>query len=207
MFVYLDESGDTGIKFQKASSTFFVITLLVVVDPLPIHNAINEFRYELGYDLRPEFKFTSSKPAVRERFLRTIQNHDFSVRAVVVDKQLLVNDPGLRTRQAFYNYLVRMILEIPDSLVQRATLVLDESVTSRRVQGEMGTYLRRELNRDGHQRITKIQHRDSKRDNLIQAVDMISGAIYACYHRQEPHYYHIIRRRIDFLWEYPPGTK
>ncbi|MBA2754312.1 MAG: DUF3800 domain-containing protein [Chloroflexia bacterium] len=48
MFVYLDESGDTGFTFDSGSSAFFVITLLLVDDPIPFQTAISRLRQELG---------------------------------------------------------------------------------------------------------------------------------------------------------------
>ncbi len=48
MFVYLDESGDTGFKFRRGSSKYFVVTLLLVEDPIPVQIAIDELRSELN---------------------------------------------------------------------------------------------------------------------------------------------------------------
>jgi Protein of unknown function (DUF3800) len=39
MHVYIDESGDTGFKFRSGSSRYFVVTLLLVDDPIPLHQA------------------------------------------------------------------------------------------------------------------------------------------------------------------------
>ena len=50
MFVYLDESGDTGFKFPN-SSRYFVIALLLIEDPIPFHAAIEDLRRTIG--IRP----------------------------------------------------------------------------------------------------------------------------------------------------------
>lgn len=47
MFVYLDETGDTGFKFDKGSSRYFVVTMLLVQDPIPLYTAIDDFRKSL----------------------------------------------------------------------------------------------------------------------------------------------------------------
>jgi len=73
MFVYLDESGDTGFKFNQGSSRYFVITLLLVTDPIPIHAAIDELRISLGFDRGNEFTWVNSSRDVRWAFLQMLQ--------------------------------------------------------------------------------------------------------------------------------------
>lgn len=203
MLVYLDESGDCGFKFRKGSSAYFVVTLLLVDDPLDIQIAVDELRRDIGYINRPEFKFVSTRPIIRERFLYTIRDYDFLVRTLVVDKQLLTT-PQMHERELFYNYLVRQILQHDQGRIREATLILDESVKSKEAKQAMATYLRRMLNVEGAQKIKKVQHRDSRNDNLIQAVDMISGAIYHRFERCENRYFNIIRPRIDDVWRFQP---
>ncbi len=65
MFVYLDESGDPGFKFNQGSSRYFVITLLLVADPIPFHNAVDDLRRSLGFALDNEFKWVNSSAEVR----------------------------------------------------------------------------------------------------------------------------------------------
>ena len=203
MFVYLDESGDTGFKFKQGSSRYFVITLLLVEDPFFINEVVDKLREELGYDYDPEFHFFSTKPDVRDQFFYAIRDLDFVVRTLVIDKYRLVS-PHMRKREVFYNYFVRLLLDNDNGVIDNAILILDASVKSRRVQAEMGTYLRRMLNSEGTQKIRKINHHDSRNDNLIQTVDMICGAIYARYNKHDDRYYRIIRRRIQDLWEFEP---
>lgn len=47
MYIYVDESGDTGFKFGKGSSRYFVVALLLVDDPIPLHQAIHDVRLQL----------------------------------------------------------------------------------------------------------------------------------------------------------------
>jgi hypothetical protein len=70
MFVYLDESGDAGFKFRQGSSRYFVVTLLLVNDPLPFHQAIDQLRVSLGFERDNEFKWVNSSKEVRWAFLR-----------------------------------------------------------------------------------------------------------------------------------------
>jgi hypothetical protein len=47
MFVYLDESGDAGFKFRQNSSRYFIVTLLLVEDPIPLQGAVDGLRAQL----------------------------------------------------------------------------------------------------------------------------------------------------------------
>lgn len=204
LFVYLDESGDSGFKFRQGSSRYFVITLFLVNDPIPIQTAIDDLREQLSFGPRTEFKFNHSADDVKERFLRTLRNHDFLIRAIVIDKTLMTQ-PYMRKRETFYNYLVRLVLTYDHGSIGGATLVLDESIKSKKQQLHIGTYLRRALNSDpGAPKIRKIVHRASHSDNLIQAADMISGAIYRKYDRGDDSYLYIVRKHIADLWEWKP---
>ncbi|MCC7025169.1 MAG: DUF3800 domain-containing protein [Thermomicrobiales bacterium] len=89
MFVYLDESGDTGFKFRQGSSRYFVITLLLVADPIPFHIAIDDLRQRLGFSPRNEFKWVNASEDVRWSFLEMLRKQDFTARVLVVDKTSL----------------------------------------------------------------------------------------------------------------------
>src|SRR5689334_24748450 len=105
MFVYLDESGDTGFRFRQGSSRFFVITLMLVHDPLPIHQAIDDLRAGLGMDRNSEFKWYRSSEETRWAFLRMLRKQDFTARAMVIDKSMMARTQA-SPAEAFYNVLV-----------------------------------------------------------------------------------------------------
>jgi hypothetical protein len=196
MFVYLDESGDTGFRFKQGSTRYFVLTLLLVEDPIPIQSAIERFRQQRGLPPGGEFKFTNSPPAVREAFLKLLVSKRLFVRALVVDKTLMTQ-PHMRRRDTFYNYLVRLILEHDGGTIQDALPVLDESVKNRKTQDQLGSYLRHALNTNQDRpRLRGTVHHGSHTDNLIQAADMVSGAVYYAYHRGDDRYLNIIRPLI-----------
>jgi hypothetical protein len=103
MFVHLDETGDAGFRFKHGSSNYFVVTLLLVDDPIPIQVAVDDLRRELGFPVHTEFKFSHTSNRVKDAFLRTLQRQDFAARALVVDKTL-IHQSGLRTRESFYQF-------------------------------------------------------------------------------------------------------
>ena len=196
MFVYLDESGDTGFKFRQGSTRFFVITLLIVEDPIPIHAAIDELRRRFGFDHRTEFKFNHSSAQVKRAFFEELRKHDFAVQALVIDKTTVPRQ-SMKQQESFYDFVIRSVLANNREAIQDAMLVLDQSIKSRKRQDQLATYLRRALNTDPHaSRIRGIVHHESHRDNLIQAADMVSGAIYARYHRNNDVYFKFIAEKV-----------
>ena len=179
MFVSLDESGDTGFKFDQGSSRYFVITLLLIDDPLPVHTAIEQVRQDLGFAPGNEFKFYQSSHDVRLAFLRVLRRQAVTARILVIDKTLFTR-PQMRKRETFYHFLVRMILEHDHDSIADAMVILDESTKSRKSKQELTTYLRKALNTDPRSpKIRGVRDHDSRSDNLVQAADMGAGAVYA----------------------------
>jgi len=204
MFVYLDESGDHGFKFRKGSSRWFVVTLLLVNDQIPIQATIDDLRRELGFGPFDEFKFSHSADDVKRRFLHELRRHDFRVRAIAIDKTLMTR-PHMHDRDTFYRTVVRLVLRHDNRMISDATLVVDESIKSRRRQRAFGSYLRQALNEDPNApKIAGIAHHESHRDNLIQATDMVCGAIYASFTDNDDEYLRIVRTKIDDIWEWRP---
>ncbi|MGH2532896.1 MAG: DUF3800 domain-containing protein [Thermomicrobiales bacterium] len=207
MFVYLDESGDAGFKLLRNSSRYFVIALLLVDDPIPLQRGIDDLRAMLGFAPSNEFKFSNSSERVRHAFLHMLLHHDFAARAIVVDKAAIL-DSDLRQRETFYRTLVRLVLTNGDGRIQDATLILDESFRGRKAKNEFSVFLRHSLNADiGPKKVRRIRYHASHTDNLIQAADMISGAIYARYHRGEDRYMQMIRPKIQDIWEWKPNPQ
>jgi len=204
MFVYLDESGDTGFKFNQGSTRYFVVTLLLTTDPIPLQSAVEQVRAALHYPSGTEFKFSKSSVAVREAFLNAINPFQFQVRALIADKETITR-PYMHNKETFYNYFVRLVLDYDYGSISGATLILDESFRSRRSKEELRTYLRRQLN-EGHEspKLVKIMYHRSHSDYLLQVSDMACGAIYAAYNKNEPRYRKIIKRHIQDEWPLRP---
>jgi hypothetical protein len=204
MFVYLDESGDCGFKFRQGSSRFFVVTLLLVEDPIPLHSEVDAIRYSLGFSSRTEFKFSHCADDVKEAFLHRVCRNEFRIRALVIDK-VRIAEPQLRNRDTFYTQVVELVLNYDHGSAHGMTIVLDEVVRSRRQQLTTGSRLRKSLNSSaGKFGKVKIVHHASNADNLIQVVDMLSGAIYRRYDRGDERFFRLIGGRIQDLWEWPP---
>lgn len=85
---------------------------------------------------------------------------------------------------------------------------LDERQQGKRSKQGLATYLRRELNlrSEGVTKISDIRYHESHRDNLLQAVDMVTGAINTRFSRDNDEYLMIIQSKVDDLWLFSPGN-
>ncbi len=206
MFVYLDESGDTGFRFRQGSSTHFVIALVMIDDPIPIHEAIDQLRSDLGLSKEKEFKFSQMRDHTKENFFRAVRPFPFQVRCLIVDKTRLTS-PNLRDKMTFYNFLVRMVLQNDFGTIRNATLVIDESVQDKKKQAHFASYLRAQLNpvdQKQERRIKEVRFHKSHIDNLIQLADMVAGAVARAYISGDTSFLEMIQRRIQDTWEFPP---
>ena len=56
-------------------------------------------------------------------------------------------------------------------------------------------------------KIREVRYRKSHTDNLVQAADMLTGAINTRYHRGNSEYLDYIRVKTSDLWEWQPKTQ
>ena len=71
MLVFVDDSGDSGFKFNKGSSPYFVIACVIFDDILEAERAslaIKMLRRDLGLSDNHEFKFTKAVKITDELF-------------------------------------------------------------------------------------------------------------------------------------------
>lgn len=210
MYVYLDESGDTGLKIHRGgSSRFFTVVLLLVDDPIPLHQAVHDLRLRLSLPEAHEFKFGGTGREYRNAFFDAIRPCAFDVRALVIDKRDSAM-ARLLGRSAMYQYLVGLILVQEREALRDRTLVIDESVQSRGAQAKLATALRRAASAKPHGDAPVIKaivfHR-SHQDNLIQVADMAAGAVARAHERGDEQYLRLLGRklRVARFPGLPPG--
>jgi hypothetical protein len=190
MFVYVDESGDPGFKIGRGSSEYFVVSTVIVSDPLPLILGLDALRESLGLPVRFEFKFLSSNASRRRSVFEEIRRHDVSIRGFVVNKRLLLDRHEFRSNAHFYGaFLERALRESKPDFVD-ATIILDRFMSSRTSMRLLTSSLRQSLQEDVElpdgrivRRVKEIQHRDSRSDPMVQVADMVAGAIAA--HRRQ----------------------
>lgn len=202
MLVFIDESGDPGFKVQKGSSPVFVVALVAfsqVAESLMARDAIDSVAQKLR--ISNEFKFSQSRPEVRDAFFEAVASFDFCVRAIVVRKER-ISSPHLRTdKAAFYSFFVKSMLKFDQGLLKDAKVIIDGS-GDQTFKRELSSYLRRHT---GEGAIRQVKFSNSKNDRLVQLADMCTGAIARAHrdNRSDAHRWEqMITKKIENVWDF-----
>ncbi len=187
MLVFVDESGDPGLKLGQGSSDCFTVAIVIFADKnvaLACNESINGLRATLGFDPRQEFKFNKCSREVRETFLRTVVPYQFQYHAVVLNKAELTG-PGFQHKDSLYKFPIKLVFQNAQPLLKGATVFFD-TCGSREFVRQLGVYLRKHTTEaDGRCEIRKIKPERSHNNNLIQLADMVCGAVSRSFKRDK----------------------
>lgn len=176
MLVFIDESGDPGLKLTAGSSTYFVIALVVFEDneeALACDQRIQLLKHELGRD-NEEFHFKRNSDKVREAFIKAVGPYEFFYYAIILNKRGLYGD-GFKDKKSFYKYACNLLFENAKEKLVHATVVIDKS-GSLDFQRQLARYLRKRINND-LKRIKSLKMQRSAGNNLLQLADYIAGIV------------------------------
>lgn len=208
MIIFIDESGDSGFKIQKGSSSHFVISLVIFDDTLEAEKTaikIKEFKRTKKLSDYYEIKFNKLKKSLKIEFLETIKDSKFRVRSIVVEKEIIYSTALQTDKRKYYSFFLKKVLEKNNNTILNAKLRLD-GLGEREFKKAMTSYLRRELNHDISNKIMdNLKFVDSKKDVLIQLADMVAGSIRRSFETDKTDqkiYKDIIKERIEDEWRY-----
>ena len=110
-YIYIDESGDLGDKYS--SSKYFVLAAIVVNNPKNLNRIIKETKRKysdiIGRDL--EVKGNKTDRNVLKKILGKLDNVDYEVLAIFLDKQNRYNVPGFYNHNVLYDVLASKLAE------------------------------------------------------------------------------------------------
>lgn len=123
------------------------------------------------------------------------------MRALVVEKNYVCS-PHLRsTKESFYNFFIRNLMQYDNGLLSNASVKVDGS-GNREFQQAMKTYLRQQLSSGT---IKKFKFANSRTNDLIQMADMIVGAIARSYNQEKKDHFkwrNMLETKIDNIWDF-----
>ena len=160
MLIFIDESGDTGMKIEIGSSKYFIIALVIFEDDgdaTACDQRIQLLKKELGYKADYEFHFYSNSHRVRQKFLEAVNPYNFFYFGIAVNK-----DPKklygsvFRSREAFYQYVCGLVFENAKPYLKDAKVKVDKS--GRAVfRTELAKYLKLKMNQGGNSLIKNVK--------------------------------------------------
>ena len=178
MLVFIDESGDTGLKVDEGSSRYFVVGLISFEEndeALACDQRIELLKRELKLSKNSEFKFNKLRKEQRIKFFEAVLPYSFFYFAVVINKDpnKLYGD-GFVVKESFYKYTCSLVFENAKPYLKNATIIIDGS-GSREFKRQLKTYLRKKV---GSDIIKKVKVQSSHSNNLVQLADMVVGAVH-----------------------------
>lgn len=200
-YAFIDETGDAGLKFDRNSSTHFVIAVVTDADREAIERAALEVRDRLRWSMDHEFHFSDTNDAARLVYLGAMRRISFRVHAMIFDKRKL---SPTAARKDFYGELVALSLEDILEVLRGARLVLDESFRGKAKKRTFRTELRSRLSRpEGRVTIGNLTYESSASNDVLQLADMVVGAIGRVYKRGDSQFRTIIESKIVTERHYP----
>lgn len=179
MLIFIDESGDPGLKLKQGSSKFFTVSLVVFEDrdeAIACDQRIQLLKKELGWSSTSEFHFKRNSDKVRKAFIEAVAKYNFFYYGIVINK-----DPkklwgeGFKNKESFYKYACGLVFENAKEKLQKAIVVIDKS-GDLDFRNQIATYLRRKMN--SNQKLIKmVKMQRSEANNLLQLADYIAGVI------------------------------
>jgi hypothetical protein len=209
MLVFIDESGDPGLRLDRGSSQYFTVSLVVFEDnddAVACDQRINLLRREIGWELNGEFHFRRNSHLVRSTFLKAVSPYNFFYYGIVINKdpERLYGE-GFRNKESFYKYACRLVFENAKEKLHDATVVIDRSGNND-FRDQLSRYLKRHMNDADHCLIKKVKIQNSSANNLLQLADYIAGVINRSVRQQKKRsddYRRIIAHREIFVQIWP----
>jgi c-di-GMP-related signal transduction protein len=180
MVIFVDESGDSGLKFNRGSSEFFTVSLVVFEDESEAKacdDRITLLKHELSWNESDEFHFIRNSDKARRQFLEAVAPYSFFYYGNVIDKASpRFSKHEFTDKRSFYKYAVGLVFENAKDKLNDAIVVIDQS-DNPHFKRQLAKYLHNKMN-DGKKRLIKdVKTQRSKSNNLLQLADYVAGAI------------------------------
>lgn len=146
--MFIDESGDTGLKIEKGSSRYFVIALVSFEEneeAVACDQRIQLLKRELKLPESFEFKFNKLRKDQRIKFFEAVLPYTFFYYGIVINKNpdKLYGD-GFKIKESFYKYTCSLVFENAKPYLKDATIIIDGS-GSREFKRQLTTYLKKKV--------------------------------------------------------------
>jgi hypothetical protein len=179
MLIFIDESGDSGLKIDKGSSRYFTVGLVLFEEgeeAISCDQRIQLLKREVGWRENDEFHFKNNSDKIRVAFLKAVSPYNFFYYGIVINKdpKKLFGD-GFKNKSSFYKYACGLVFENAKEKMCDSTVIIDES-GNLDFKNQLATYLRKRVNKND-KLIKKIKMQRSESNNLLQLADYVAGAI------------------------------
>jgi hypothetical protein len=198
-----DEAGDASKNFEKGASRYFVVAVVATRDADGLRSVLADLRHSENLVQNYEFHFNSLTSArLREKTMTAIHNADFTAWALIVDKTSMPY--ALRDLDGMEFYLhcvVELINRIPVEYRRKGTMILDEVGSANIALFKLKRTLK---NHNVKHEFSRIFFCRSRSEDLIQAADLVAGAILRRDAKNDSEAFELIEDKLQFIFEYRP---
>lgn len=199
LYAFGDETGDLGFAFERGSSRYFAISLVLTNHPDRISQETQRLRLTLGLSRKAEFRFHDVSNNFRSQFLTTIRPLPFMAYVLITDKTKLKGDWRKIDNPTLYAlFLAELVKRIPQKLLERTILTLDQFGSAI----AMKSTIRHELKQLDRQPFKRINMKRSQGNDLIQCADMVAGAVMRSWQQQDRRFLRLIENKVN-VWQFP----
>jgi hypothetical protein len=205
VLVFIDDAGDPGFKFSRASSRYFVIACVIFDENTHAEataERIRQFRAEKGWNKYHELKFYTMRKDVIKEVLAILTTCQFRIRAIVVDKYAVESHELKSKPNSFYNFIIKEVLARDNSL--ESAKVRIDGRAGKDYRRQAVAYFRRAVNQNSR-KIADLKFAESHLNDLIQVADLVAGSIYRSrleHKTDQLDYINILKPRIDEVWDF-----
>lgn len=196
-----DEAGDASFVFKKGASRYFVMAVVATQNPEALRSMLADVRQKAHLPQGFDFHFNSLASAkLRNLLFSTLSGADFEAWGIIVDKTTLPDTFQFMSGLDFYLYFIsELIRQIPFERREEGTLILDKFGSAEQTRREFIHVMKTRHIQHGFRRISI---RRSQSESLIQAADLVAGAILRRDAHNESEAFDRIFRKIKKLIEY-----
>jgi hypothetical protein len=168
LYIYIDESGDTGIKFDKGSSRFFVLALVHIKDT-NLQKIYQElFNIILSLKINSEeLKFSKTSFKNKRLFFKNIKKLDFIADIFIFNKQM---------KKDYSYYVLKCVNSLNINSKFKEILVtidgIDENILTHQDVKQIKKVFKSKV---------KIIFCNSIKNIFLQLADMLAGLIHSIY--------------------------
>jgi hypothetical protein len=196
-----DEAGDASFKFEKGASRYFAVAVVATEEPEGLRSLLGDVRQKSHLPPGFDFHFNSLASAkLRNLLFSALKDANFEAWGIIVDKTTLPDTFRFMSGLDFHLYFIaELISQIPFAKRSEGTLILDEFGSAEQTRKELIHVMKTRHIQHGFRRISI---RRSQSESLIQAADLVAGAILRRDTHKESEAFDKISRKVRKLIEY-----
>ncbi|MBQ6127325.1 DUF3800 domain-containing protein [Candidatus Saccharibacteria bacterium] len=191
--VFIDESGNPGIKNEQGEFVMIAVVILSEEEYLKLDSYMDGFKRGINWSSDAEFKFVKTRKQVLRDLLLGVSKYNFEIYCLILRKDRTFQ---IDNSASVYNYMLARLLNL---IKQKDLRVLVDGSFGQEHQRKIRTFLRTALKYP----LRNFKYGNSKSYNGLQLADIISGIIHRRYSekRDDLNLFQLIKDKIKLVDE------